>query len=185
MILDVRLPGKTGFELCRSLRERGFEGGVLMLTTQAQIDDRVEGLSTGADDYLIKPFDLKELLARVSALLRRLGKAPLTPASWEPRRSLASSLDMADSAPRCEPIADRAGSRRRTQSQTGKNLESNSLDGKHPCAVWIDDTARPRDTLRIVMKSSCPAFHLHTLGAMIKASVRSAPRWVNRPITNF
>lgn len=79
MILDVMLPGISGFELCRSVRQRGFDGAVLMLTARAQVDDRVEGLSTGADDYLIKPFDSKELLARVSALLRRLGKIPLTP----------------------------------------------------------------------------------------------------------
>jgi len=79
MILDVMLPGKGGFELCRMVRERGFDGGILMLTARAQVDDRVEGLGTGADDYLIKPFDSKELLARVSALLRRLGKSPLTP----------------------------------------------------------------------------------------------------------
>ncbi|HEX3743562.1 MAG TPA: response regulator transcription factor [Bryobacteraceae bacterium] len=79
MILDVMLPGIDGFELCRAVRERGFDGGVLMLTARAQVDDRVEGLRTGADDYLIKPFDSKELLARVSALLRRLGKTPLTP----------------------------------------------------------------------------------------------------------
>jgi two-component system, OmpR family, alkaline phosphatase synthesis response regulator PhoP len=81
MILDVMLPGKSGFELCRAVRDRGFDGGILMLTARAQVDDRVEGLGTGADDYLIKPFDSKELLARVSALLRRLGKAPLTPVS--------------------------------------------------------------------------------------------------------
>ncbi len=79
MILDVMLPGIDGFDLCRAVRERGFDGGILMLTARAQVDDRVEGLRTGADDYLIKPFDSKELLARVSALLRRLGKTPLTP----------------------------------------------------------------------------------------------------------
>jgi two-component system, OmpR family, alkaline phosphatase synthesis response regulator PhoP len=79
MILDVMLPGKSGFELCRVVRERGFDGGILMLTARAQVDDRVEGLGAGADDYLIKPFDSKELLARVGALLRRLGKSPLTP----------------------------------------------------------------------------------------------------------
>lgn len=79
MILDVMLPGRNGFELCRIVRERGFDGGILMLTARAQVDDRVEGLGTGADDYLIKPFDSKELLARVGALLRRLGKSPLTP----------------------------------------------------------------------------------------------------------
>src|SRR5579863_4107420 len=79
LILDVMLPGISGFDLCRQARERGFDGGILMLTARAQVDDRVEGLRTGADDYLIKPFDPKELLARVSALLRRLGKTPLTP----------------------------------------------------------------------------------------------------------
>src|SRR5436190_4093781 len=79
MILDVMLPGMDGFDLCRRVRERGFDGGILMLTARAHVDDRVEGLHTGADDYLIKPFDPKELLARVSALLRRVGKTPLTP----------------------------------------------------------------------------------------------------------
>jgi two-component system alkaline phosphatase synthesis response regulator PhoP len=78
MVLDVMLPGINGFDLCRAVRERGFDGGILMLTARAQVNDRVEGLRTGADDYLIKPFDSKELLARVSALLRRLGKT-LTP----------------------------------------------------------------------------------------------------------
>jgi two-component system alkaline phosphatase synthesis response regulator PhoP len=79
LILDVMLPGISGFDLCRAVREHGFDGGILMLTARAQVDDRVTGLATGADDYLIKPFDSKELLARVGALLRRLGKAPLTP----------------------------------------------------------------------------------------------------------
>jgi two-component system alkaline phosphatase synthesis response regulator PhoP len=79
LILDVMLPGISGFDLCRQARERGFDGAILMLTARAQVDDRVEGLHVGADDYLIKPFDPKELLARVSALLRRLGKTPLTP----------------------------------------------------------------------------------------------------------
>lgn len=79
MILDLMLPGMSGFDLCRAVRERGFDGAILMLTARANVDDRVEGLHTGADDYLIKPFDPKELLARVSALLRRAGKTPLNP----------------------------------------------------------------------------------------------------------
>ena len=79
LILDVMLPRASGFDLCRTVRERGFDGAILMLTARSQVDDRVTGLSTGADDYLIKPFDSRELLARVSALLRRLGKTPLTP----------------------------------------------------------------------------------------------------------
>jgi two-component system alkaline phosphatase synthesis response regulator PhoP len=79
IILDVMLPGMEGFDLCHAIRQQGFDGAILMLTARAQVDDRVEGLSSGADDYVVKPFDSKELLARVSALLRRLGKAPLTP----------------------------------------------------------------------------------------------------------
>ena len=79
MILDVMLPGIDGFDLCTAVREGGFDGAILMLTARSRVDDRVEGLRAGADDYLVKPFDPRELLARVSALLRRLGKTPLTP----------------------------------------------------------------------------------------------------------
>ena len=79
MILDVMLPDMDGLQLCRTLRERGFDGGILMLTALAQVDDRIAGLSGGADDYLIKPFDPREVLARVEALLRRTHKFALTP----------------------------------------------------------------------------------------------------------
>lgn len=79
MILDVMLPDMDGLQLCRTLRERGFDGGILMLTALAQVDDRIAGLSGGADDYLVKPFDPRELLARVDALLRRTHKLGLTP----------------------------------------------------------------------------------------------------------
>ncbi|HEY7546781.1 MAG TPA: response regulator transcription factor [Blastocatellia bacterium] len=71
IILDVMLPGKDGFEVCRKLRERDVNTPILMLTARDAVDDRVEGLDSGADDYLIKPFEFKELLARVRALLRR------------------------------------------------------------------------------------------------------------------
>jgi two-component system alkaline phosphatase synthesis response regulator PhoP len=79
IILDVMLPGLNGFEVCNALRERGFDGAILMLTAKGQVPDRVQGLRTGADDYLVKPFDPDELLARVSALLRRVHKEQLTP----------------------------------------------------------------------------------------------------------
>ncbi|MBC8168068.1 MAG: response regulator transcription factor [Bryobacteraceae bacterium] len=79
LILDVMLPGVGGLELCHTLRQRGFDGGILMLTAKSQVADRVDGLRTGADDYLIKPFDPGELLARVGALLRRVHKEQLTP----------------------------------------------------------------------------------------------------------
>lgn len=71
VILDVRLPGGTGFDLCRRLREEGVAAPVLMLTALDAVDDRVRGLESGADDYLTKPFDFRELVARIKALARR------------------------------------------------------------------------------------------------------------------
>lgn len=71
LILDWMLPGKTGLEICQELRRRGITTPVLFLTAKDTLDDRVEGLDAGADDYLVKPFELRELLARVRALLRR------------------------------------------------------------------------------------------------------------------
>lgn len=71
IVLDVMLPGQSGFEICSRLRRQGLKTPILMLTALQEVDDRVEGLNLGADDYLRKPFDMKELLARVNALLRR------------------------------------------------------------------------------------------------------------------
>ncbi|MEO5713887.1 MAG: response regulator transcription factor [Luteolibacter sp.] len=71
ILLDVMMPHLDGFAVCKALRQRGRNMPVLMLTAKGQIDDRVQGLDSGADDYLLKPFSLKELLARVRALLRR------------------------------------------------------------------------------------------------------------------
>jgi len=71
IVLDVQMPVVDGFEACRLLRARGDATPVLVLTARAAIDDRVTGLAVGADDYLVKPFALRELLARVGALLRR------------------------------------------------------------------------------------------------------------------
>ncbi len=74
ILLDVMLPGMNGFEVCRELRKRGNRAGILMLTARGQLPDRVAGLRLGADDYLTKPFEVPELLARLEALLRRVGK---------------------------------------------------------------------------------------------------------------
>ena len=74
IILDVMLPRKNGFEVCRELRRLGQDVAVLMLTAKSQVVDRVNGLKIGADDYLTKPFDPAELLARVEALLRRTSR---------------------------------------------------------------------------------------------------------------
>jgi len=71
VVLDVMLPVRDGIEVCRELRERGVQTPVLMLTARDAIEDRVRGLDSGADDYLVKPFAFAELLARLRALARR------------------------------------------------------------------------------------------------------------------
>jgi DNA-binding response OmpR family regulator len=71
IILDIRLPVKDGWAVCRELRAAGLQTPILVLTASGAYEDRVKGLDLGADDYLVKPFDLNELLARVRALLRR------------------------------------------------------------------------------------------------------------------
>src|SRR6201981_679798 len=71
ILLDVRLPGLSGIQVCREMRQQGMEAPVLMLTARGLVEQRVEGLDAGADDYLTKPFVLAELLARVRALVRR------------------------------------------------------------------------------------------------------------------
>ncbi len=76
IILDLDLPGMHGLEVCRRLRAAGSLSPILMLTASGAKGDIVRGLDTGADDYLVKPFDMEELLARVRTLLRRRGTAP-------------------------------------------------------------------------------------------------------------
>lgn len=71
ILLDIMLPGMDGFEVCRRLRSMGIRTPILMLTARDTIDDKVEGLDSGADDYIVKPFQVAELLARARALLRR------------------------------------------------------------------------------------------------------------------
>jgi two-component system OmpR family response regulator len=71
IVLDVMLPGQSGLEVCRSLRESGIWSPILMLTARDGLDDKVSGLDSGADDYLTKPFSFAELLARLRALTRR------------------------------------------------------------------------------------------------------------------
>jgi DNA-binding response OmpR family regulator len=71
ILLDIMLPGKDGLEVCRELRDRRIITPILMLTARDTLEDRVKGLDTGADDYLVKPFEVEELRARIRALLRR------------------------------------------------------------------------------------------------------------------
>ena len=84
VVLDVMLPDRSGFDVCRDLRKGGIDTPVLMLTARGQVEDRVLGLKLGADDYLVKPFAMSELLARVEARLRR------SPAAARPPRAIAS-----------------------------------------------------------------------------------------------
>ena len=96
IVLDVMLPRRDGLDVCRVLRERGCWAPVLMLTARGQVADRIEGLDVGADDYLAKPFDFGELLARLRALTRRapaerptrleLGDLIVDPATHEVQR---------------------------------------------------------------------------------------------------
>src|SRR5215470_16370841 len=77
VILDVMLPRRDGFDVCRSIRNEGSTLPILMLTARDAVDDRISGLDCGADDYLTKPFDFGELMARVRALTRRRGEPGL------------------------------------------------------------------------------------------------------------
>lgn len=71
IVLDWMMPGETGLAVCESLRKQGYQGAILMLTAKDDVNDRVLGLDAGADDYLVKPFEFEELLARLRALSRR------------------------------------------------------------------------------------------------------------------
>ncbi len=103
IVLDVMLPDVDGFEVCRRLRSAGVRSPVLMLTARDAVDDRVEGLDSGADDYLLKPFAFAELLARLRALARRgdsgrpaaltVGDLRLDPATREVTRA-ATPIDL-------------------------------------------------------------------------------------------
>lgn len=104
ILLDVMLPGIDGFSLCRQLRDKNIWAPVLMLTARDEIEDRVRGLDAGADDYLVKPFSLRELSARLRALARRDDRArpvvlsvgdlrldPVTRRAWRAETELALS----------------------------------------------------------------------------------------------
>jgi len=88
LILDWMMPEKSGVEICNELRQKGDNTPVLILTAKDTLDDRVMGLDSGADDYLVKPFELRELLARVRALLRRI------PIASEPNRLSYGDLEL-------------------------------------------------------------------------------------------
>jgi two-component system, OmpR family, copper resistance phosphate regulon response regulator CusR len=76
IILDINLPGMNGYDLCREIRKKSEQIPVIMLTALSATDDKIEGFDAGADDYIVKPFDFKELLVRIRALLKRIYQVP-------------------------------------------------------------------------------------------------------------
>jgi two-component system response regulator MprA len=136
IILDVMMPGIDGLEVCRRVRAAQDEVPILMLTAKDTIADRVKGLDTGADDYLVKPFALEELLARVRALLRRKGPPPSTGADRPPVvRFMDLALD--------------TGSREATRGErrielTAKEYELLQLFLTHPRQVLARDLLMER-----------------------------------------
>jgi two-component system alkaline phosphatase synthesis response regulator PhoP len=82
IVLDLALPRRSGLDVCRDLRREGIDTPILMLTARAELTDKIVGLKLGADDYLTKPFEMMELLARVEALLRRSGRALAGPGAY-------------------------------------------------------------------------------------------------------
>ena len=110
IVLDVNLPEIDGFETCRRLREDGLRTPILMLTARDGVADRVAGLDTGADDYLVKPFDFDELLARLRALDRR------GPVERDRRSSKSATSCSTRPAGRCAARARRSSCRPRSSS---------------------------------------------------------------------
>lgn len=92
VVLDVTLPKLDGISFCRRLRDRGFTLPVLMLTARDTVTDKISGLDAGADDYVVKPFDLQELMARIRALLRR-GQSMTTSLMWGKLRLNSSTYE--------------------------------------------------------------------------------------------
>ena len=117
IILDVMLPRKNGFDVCRDLRQRGIHSPIIMLTARGQVVDRVVGLKLGADDYVTKPFEMIELLARIEALLRR---APAT-AVASPSAQLPETYQFG---------AVRVRFRRAEVERDGQRLELSALEFK-------------------------------------------------------
>jgi DNA-binding response OmpR family regulator len=136
VVLDWRMPGVTGVDVVRAMRRRGVQSPVLILTARDTAPDRVEGLDSGADDYLVKPFDFDELLARLRALMRR--PAATTP----PRLTLANVI--------LDPATRRVTSAGRRLPLTPTELAIlELLVRRHPAAVgrrsiaehvWQDET---------------------------------------------
>ena len=122
IVLDLMLPGQSGWEVCRALRQRGLDIPIIMLTARGEEADQVRGLELGADDYVTKPFSLRELLARIRAVLRRPG----------PRHAMESFVF---GEARFEPRTRRAWKAGREVGLTRKEFELLRYLVEHPSEV--------------------------------------------------
>lgn len=93
VITDINMPGMSGYELCRNIRNRNAQTPIIMLTALNNTDDKLEGFEAGADDYLVKPFEFRELLARIKALLKRTQQIDFTPKNILKAADLEMNLD--------------------------------------------------------------------------------------------
>ena len=150
ILLDVMLPGKDGFEVCRELRRSGVRTPILMLTARAQEAEKVLGLEVGADDYVTKPFGIRELRARIAALLRR-------------SQPEAMSTDGHGSATRGGPRSRRDQARRRGDAAHAAGV---------PAAAGIHPRARPHPDARAVDQRSVGAEHVRV--AIASSTITSA-----------
>lgn len=130
VVLDVMLPGMSGYDVCRELRSKQVTTPVLMLTAKGQELDKVVGLDLGADDYVTKPFGVRELLARIHALLRRTSK-PVSNADQEGSFKIGSAM--------IDPRTFQARRGKRTERLTPKELKLLQLFHAHPGKVLSRD----------------------------------------------
>ncbi|MFF0204197.1 response regulator transcription factor [Streptomyces sp. NPDC005017] len=144
LVLDVMMPGKDGLQVCRELRADGDRTPILMLTALVETADRIAGLDAGADDYVVKPFDVEEVFARLRALLRRVGPVPETGAvaAPEPAAPVQSTLEAA--GVRMDPQARRVWRGERELELTRTEFELLELLVRHAGTVLDHATVYDR-----------------------------------------
>jgi two-component system response regulator MprA len=140
VVLDVMMPGKDGLEVCRELRAEGDRTPILMLTALVETADRIAGLDAGADDYVVKPFDVEEVFARLRALLRRAGRREESPE--EPAAPAQGMLEAAGL--RMDPQARRAWRGSRELELTRTEFELLELLVRHAGTVLDHATVYDR-----------------------------------------
>ena len=168
-VLDIGLPGRDGLEVLRGLRERGDPLPVLLLTARDEVGDRVRGLDAGADDYLVKPFDMVELEARVRALLRRGRVAGGPPAPRLGRLSLRGD----ETVPRLDDLPLELSPReagvlaillRRAGRVVGKPVVLQELAAADSSAMDLSDAAVEVMVHRLRRKLEGSGAEIHTVG---------------------